>query len=261
MEYFHVGPRRYARFSALARQADLIHAFSMRPMDVSARDDSKSSERRANRELMARDLHLDPAFLCHTVQVHKTHIALVDEAALASRGPSVAGRRFEGFDALMTRLPGVALMTFSADCPLILVFDPVARAIGMVHSSWRCTVAWATRRLVESMGERFGSRAAALIAGIGPSAGPESYEVKSDVYDAAVGLPERDRLFRHRDGRMYFDLWEANRLQLLAAGLQGENIEVAGICTMTATDDFYSFRGEGAGCGHFGLMAGVRTVR
>ena len=89
-----------------------------------------------------------------------------------------------------------------------------------------------------------------------PSAGPSQYEVKNDVYDAAAGLPERDLLFPRAGKRMYFDLWGANALALQRGGVREENIEVARICTMSRTDLLYSFRREGAGCGHFGLIAG-----
>jgi copper oxidase (laccase) domain-containing protein len=96
-----------------------------------------------------------------------------------------------------------------------------------------------------------------LLAGVGPSAGPTRYEVGEEVYEAAAGLPERERFFPRRDGRLYFDLWEANRSQLVFAGVSPENIEVAGICTISRTDLFYSYRREGPGCGHFCLLAGV----
>ena len=106
-------------------------------------------------------------------------------------------------------------------------------------------------KLIDLMISRFGSTPPALNAGIGPSAGPENYEVKDDVYRAAAGLPERERFFIKRDGRMYFDLWSANRAQLELAGIPADQIELAGICTMSRTDIFYSYRREGTGCGHF----------
>ena len=108
---------------------------------------------------------------------------------------------------------------------------------------------------------RFACDARTLYAGVGPSAGPEKYEVGPDVYDAAAGLPDRERCFPRRDGRMFFDLWQANRGQLERAGVPTGNIEVAGVCTMSDPGLFYSYRLEGTGCGHFGLMAAVREGR
>ncbi|TWT41075.1 Laccase domain protein [Phycisphaerae bacterium RAS1] len=250
MHFFQVQSRRYARFARLKDAPGLVHAFATRPMDVSVRIDARAAERRAAREQMARDLGLDPTRLHHTVQVHEPRLALVDASTPAGA--------LADCDGLLTTLPGAALMTFSADCPLVLIYDPQARALGMMHSSWRCTVAHSTRLLVEKMQAAFGSRPAAMFAGVGPSAGPLMYVVQDDVYQAAGTLPDRERLFPRRAGRLYFDLWEANRRQLIDAGVEPRNIEVAGYCTMTHPDVFFSYRREGAGCGHFGLMAALR---
>lgn len=244
-----VGSRRYAQFERLACAPGLVHAFSTRPSDVSARTDARSEQRAERRRQMARDLDLDSDQLTYCVQVHRPGIAIV-------AAPGDRGRR-EDTDGLITAMPGTGLMTFSADCPLVLVYDPEARVLGMAHSSWRCTASHMTRQLIEMMRDRLAARPERMLAGVGPSAGPERYEVKGDVYEAMASLPDRDRLFALSDGRMYFDLWEANRAQLEAAGVPPANIEIAGICTMTDTEMFYSFRREGAGCGHFGLLAGL----
>lgn len=252
MRFFHVGDRRYTQFERLAQEAGLAHAFSTRPHDVSARVDEQAGERAARRAAMAADLGLDPVRLHHCEQIHRTQLAVIDASA--------APGRYEGFDALVTDQPGAALMTFSADCPLVLLFDPRRRALGMAHASWRCTTALITRQLVLAMQTHFGCRPGDLLAGVGPSAGPEQYEVGEDVYAAAAGLPRREQLFPRRDGRMVFDLWEANRLLLIESGVRPEHIELAGLCTMTRTDLFYSYRREGPGCGHFGLMAALRPA-
>jgi hypothetical protein len=198
---------------------------------------------------MVRDLGLLPEKLRYCVQVHEGRVAVITDGERPGR--------LEGFDAVATNRPGVGLMTFSADCPLVLVYDPGRCAVGMAHASWRCTASAITQRLVEVMGRHFGCQPPELLAGVGPSAGPEAYEVGEDVYAAAERLPDHASLFVRRNGRLFLDLWEANRSQLERAGLRPENIEVAGVCTMTRTDLFYSYRREGAACGHFGLLAGV----
>lgn len=248
MHFDRIDGRTYARFDALGKMSGLRHAFSMRPLDVSARSDDRAALRDANRRQMAVDLGLDADRICYCVQVHRTDIALID-----SPGP---GRRIENVDAVITNQPDIPVMTFSADCPLILAFDTKARVVGLVHASWRCTCALAAKSLIETMCSRFNCRPENIHAGIGPSAGPDQYEVKDDVIAAAASLDSRDRCFKRIEGRTYFDLWEANRCQLVAAGVRAERIEVAGICTMTDSR-FYSFRREGAGCGHFGLMAAI----
>lgn len=246
MQFIEIAGRRYAQFERL-RQADaLVHAYSTRSLDVTL---TRGEQGDADRRTMTEDWGLRADRLRHCHQVHGSTLAMVERAEAAGRLPHC--------DGAITAVPGVPLMTFSADCPLVLVHDPVRRAVGMVHASWRCTVAGATRRLVKLMKEQFSSRAAELLAGIGPSAGPCCYEVQQDVYDAAAALPDREPCFSRRDGRMYFDLWEANRRQLMAAGVRAAHIETAELCTMCRTDLFYSYRREGETCGHFALLAAI----
>lgn len=248
MRFRQIESRRYAQFERLAAVPGLTHAFSTRPEDVSARTDARAAERAAARSQFVCDFGFDPARLTHTVQSHEPNLVHVIA--------QTAGR-LENVDGLYTTEPQKPLMTFSADCPLVLVYDPARRALGMAHASWRCTVACITGRLIERMRAELGARPEECLAGVGPSAGPEAYEVREDVYEAAHALPDRDSLFAHREGRMFFNLWEANRRQMISSGLRPSNIEIAGYCTMSHTDIFFSFRREGAGCGHFGLLAGL----
>jgi YfiH family protein len=252
MRVLEVGGRRYAQFETLQREPGLAHAFSTRPWDVSLRNGPRLAECAGRRRQVAIDFGRDPHLLCCCDQVHDSRVALVTDVA----EPQV----LRGCDAAVTDQPRVSLMAFSADCPLVLAYDRVQRVVGVAHASWRCTVAMITRRLVEVMRQRFGCRPASLVAGVGPSAGPDRYEVQEDVLQAAAELPARERLFHRRAGRLYFDLWEANHTQLQLAGVLSENIEIARICTMERTDLFYSYRREGAGCGHFCLLAGLRKT-
>ena len=251
MHFFEVKGQRYARFDTLRHEQGLTHAFSTRPFDVSVRNGGRVAECAARRRQMVIDFDRDPELLCCCEQVHESRVAVATEA----RGP----RLLHGFDAVVTDVPPVSLMTLSADCPLVLVYDRERSAVGMAHASWRCTVAMIVRQLVEAMQERYGCEPESLQAGIGPSAGPDQYEVKDNVYRSAARLPDRERLFRRREGRLYFDLWEANRSQLELAGVPPGNIEIAGICTLSRTDLFYSYRRDGIGCGHFCLLAGLST--
>jgi YfiH family protein len=251
MHLFDVEGRRYAQFESLRHERGLTHAFSTRPFDVSVRDGKRVGQCAARRRQMLIDFGRDPEQLCCCEQVHESRVAVVSEA----RG----AQWLKGIDAVATNAVGVSLMTFSADCPLVLVYDRVSAVVGLAHASWRCTVAMIVRRLIDTMQERFGCEPASSHAGIGPSAGPDCYEVGDDVYRAAAGLSERARLFERRGGRLYFDLWQANRAQLELAGIPRESIEIAGICTMSRTDLFYSYRREGVGCGHFCLLAGLNA--
>ncbi|MBL8879433.1 MAG: laccase domain-containing protein [Phycisphaerales bacterium] len=242
--------RRYAQFETFDVPG-LTHAFSTRPDDLSARMDAHRASRSRSREAMLADFGLDPQRLHYCVQAHEPLILIA--------GASTPFGAHEKFDALITVEPHAALMNFSADCPLLLIYDLRQGIIAQAHASWRCSVARIAQLVIERLKAEFGSAPGDLLAGVGPSAGPCCYEVKEDVRAAAAtaGLKNLDLIFPRRDGRMFFDLWSANVSQLTEIGIDRQKIEIAGICTMCRNDLFFSFRREGAGCGHFCLMSAI----
>jgi len=170
-------------------------------------------------------------------------------------------------DGLVSRTPGLALVTRSADCPLILAADPVSGVFGAAHASWRGTVARIAAGLIGQMTGQ-GALAENIVACICPSAGPCCYEVGPEVLDAAMaGIgPHAGQFFTAspaqpgRPGKpaMHFDLWSSNTDQLLRAGLGGSNIHVAGLCTLCRNDLFPSHRLEGDRAGRFAaVIAGL----
>lgn len=176
-------------------------------------------------------------------QVHGDRVIDADQALA---GPVEA-------DALATAREGVAVLGLSADCPIVLVADAVRGAVGMAHASWRSTVQRITARLIEFMRDSYGCRPADMQAGIGPSAGPQRYEVGPDVLDAALSAlgGEAEQFFLRREDKTYFDLWAANVDQLTQAGLSPHNVSVAGVCTI-GDERFYSYRRQGARAGRGG---------
>jgi copper oxidase (laccase) domain-containing protein len=105
----------------------------------------------------------------------------------------------------------------------------------------------------------YASDPAQMIACIGPSIGPESYQVGEEVWAMAQAkLNDADRYFTFPDGaeaRPHFDLWQANAGQLIEAGVPPHQIEQSGIDTAQHTDDFFSHRAEQGRCGLFAMMA------
>lgn len=164
-------------------------------------------------------------------------------------GPGLAGQA----DGLATSTPGVALVAFSADCPLVLLADRLGGAVGIAHASWRSTVQRIVPAVLDVLAGRFGVQPGNLVACISPSAGPCCYEVGMDVFDrATVGLgPSGRESFISRAGKMYLDLWHANREQLIRGGLSPANIHVSGVCTICHHDQYPSYRAEGDQAGRF----------
>ena len=103
-----------------------------------------------------------------------------------------------------------------------------------------------------------------LIAAIGPSIGPDHFEVKEDV---AVQLrsafsTQSDQIERSdASGRIYFDLWRANQLTLENCGVDPNRIDVAGICTVCHKGDWFSHRGDSGKTGRFGVIISLDGMK
>jgi polyphenol oxidase len=163
------------------------------------------------------------------------------------------GRVGEG-DALLSDAPGLRLAVRTADCIPILLADTRFRAVAAVHAGWRGTARSISAKAVAAMQEQFGSRAEDILAAVGPGIGPCCYEVGKEVaVQFREAFPERDDL----DRTVYLDLAEANRRQLLKAGIRPDRISIARSCTCCSSGDFYSWRREGEKAGRMIAAAGI----
>jgi polyphenol oxidase len=203
---------------------------------------------RHNHELMYAALNVNRARACTVWQVHGADTVIVDRP--------VQGRRWVAqADAMVTDKEDTPLVMRYADCTPLMFCDPVRGVIGAAHAGWRGTVAGVASSVVETMKRAYGCQPADIQAAVGPSIGPERYQVGEEVV-TAVGahFSTTDGLVRRDpdDGSAYLDLWAANRLELERAGV--EQIEIAGICTASNTDEFFSHRAENGRTGRFGTV-------
>ena len=182
-------------------------------------------------------------------QVHGTEIAEVTEQNL--------GSRFDGVDALMTSMPHTCIGVSTADCVPILIYDTHARAIAAAHAGWRGTVARIGSKTVAAMLQRYSMSAADLKVVIGPSIGPDAFEVGDEVYEAFEQADfDMQRIAFKRNGKWHIDLWQANALDLQLMGIPEKHIEIAGVCTYQYYDQFFSARRLGIKSGRIytGIM-------
>jgi YfiH family protein len=173
-------------------------------------------------------------------------------------------------DGLITDQPGLLLAIQTADCVPVLLVDPVNHAVGAFHAGWRGTAQRIVERGVGLMRARFGSDPARLLAAIGPAIGQCCYSVGEElvhefdsqfaysrelfreVYDSDVVKLKYPMLFltarapghSNIGPQTHLDLPEANRRQLLDAGLLAENIWQSGECTACCPEKYFSHRGE-----------------
>jgi YfiH family protein len=141
-----------------------------------------------------------------------------------------------------------------ADCVPILGFDPVRQAIGLAHAGWKGTLAKAGSAMIEAMVRTYGCKPEDIRILLGPSIGPDHYEVGDDVTSGVKKVfgHQADSVLRVSDGRTILDLWTANQLLLQQVGVH--RIEVAGICTACHQEDWFSHRAENGRTGRFGAL-------
>jgi len=163
---------------------------------------------------------------------------------------SAASEPIEG-DAAVTALKDVIVGVRTADCVPILLADSRGTAVAAVHAGWRGTAARIAEATVARLRETFSIDPQNLVAAIGPRIGVCCYEVGPDVVEA-IGDPT---LFEGR----HLNLGEANRRQLLNAGLAEEQIEVSSLCTKCREDLFHSYRRDRKITGHMLSVIGIAS--
>ncbi|WP_263353036.1 peptidoglycan editing factor PgeF [Acidicapsa acidisoli] len=162
-------------------------------------------------------------------------------------------------DGILTNQRGVLIGIQTADCIPVLVADTKRRAVAAFHAGWRGTVARIVESGVARMREEFDSEPADLVAAIGPGIGACCYTVGAQVLAKfSESFSYADELFSSGEDGVHLDLTEANRRQLMTAGIPESSIAVVGGCTACQPELFYSHRASG---GHAGRMMAVIGIR
>jgi polyphenol oxidase len=188
-------------------------------------------------------------------------------------------------DGLITATPELLLGIQTADCLPIILVDTKRRAVGVFHAGWRGTVKRIVEKGVGEMRRWFGSRPRDLIAAIGPGIHGCCYQVGEEVREQfesqfAYGArlfrevkesdPAREKypllfLTARAPGhgelpnKIFLDLVEANRQQLLESGVPARNIEASPLCTSCRTDLLFSYRAEKGRTGRMMAVVGIRA--
>jgi polyphenol oxidase len=207
-----------------------------------------------------------PMRLVTVRQVHSGMVRVVrpEGGALEGRLETPEGKAVLEGDGLVTDVPGVLIAAGTADCVPVLVADRERRAVGAFHAGWRGTVARIVEHGIALMRREYGSQVGDLAAVVGPSIGMCCYAVGDEVREKfATEFGYGGELFRvGRDGQLYVDLWDANKRQLLDAGLAPEQIAVVGECTACALDaagkrKYFSHRAEHGVAGRMLNVVGI----
>jgi len=198
-------------------------------------DDSTSVAENRRRFLGAVSGGHSSSVLVGVKQVHSNIVRVVkkENGALEGRLQTQEGKALLEGDGLISDVPGVLLGVGTADCVPVLVVDVAKRVVAAFHAGWRGTVARIVERGIAMMQE-YGSQAGDMVAAVGPSIGPCCYKVGEEVYSefgGQFGYAKELFVCTADTGEVRLNLWEANRRQLLDAGVKEARITMMGECT------------------------------
>ncbi|MDA0171850.1 polyphenol oxidase family protein [Solirubrobacter taibaiensis] len=236
------GERRVWRFDSLPDA--FVSTRSCGNLAYHVTPDKRSVDRNRQALFSSYGLSLERSAWCE--QVHGGEIAV-----------ATAAGSYLGADALVTDRAGLTLCVLMADCVPLVLADLERGALGVVHAGRLGTMARIASTTVRVMVDRFGVDPSRLRCAIGPSIGPEDYEVGPDV---TAQLSDRTVLRPiGGGGKALLDLWEANVRDLETAGVPRANVEIAGVSTARSLEDFFSHRAEPDGTGRFATIATLRV--
>jgi YfiH family protein len=274
---------------ALSQIPGLVHGFSTRKVGSSkafgghslnlgfTKDDSRVAVDR-NRSAFQRQVGANEGkYLWPLITLRQIHSDLIH---CVSKPPQeqLAG------DGLITNTPGILLAIQTADCLPVMLVDLKRRAVGVFHAGWRGTVRRIVEKGVGDMRGYFGTRPRDIKAAIGPGIHGCCYQVGEEVrvnfesqFAYAAKLfrevkesdPVREKypllfLTARAPGHselptnIFLDLVEANRRQLMDAGVSPRNIYASPLCTSCRTDLLFSHRAEKGVTGRMMAVAGIR---
>ena len=158
-------------------------------------------------------------------------------------------RDYTSVEATICDTPGIPLVVFSADCNVILLHDPVRRAIGAAHAGWRGTALGIVAKTVRAMVDSFGCDPAHIRSAIGPSIAQCCFETDGDVPTALrAALGDEVEPYMAWNGRTWhIDLKGINALWLRRAGV--EQGDICDHCTACQPERYWSHRKMGGARG------------
>ncbi len=185
-----------------------------------------------NRMRVAQAMGVGPEALIGVHQIHSADVIVVDHVC---NGPKPRA------DAMVTKVPGLALSILTADCQPVLFADVEAGVIGGAHAGWKGTLNGILEATVNAM-EKLGARPERIHAVIGPTISQRAYEVGPEFMDTVLAEdPRAARYFANGKGdRLHFDLPGYGLQRLRQAGV-GE-ASWTRHCTYSDPARFFSYR-------------------
>lgn len=218
--------------------------FAAMNFNLNRGDDPCNVEENFRRFCGAIGCNWDKAIMTH--QTHTVNVRTVTDDMLAEGRTLMEKKPFTDVDGLITDVPEAVLITSFADCVPLYFLDPVRHVIGLSHSGWRGTVNRMGAVTIERMKKVYGCKPEDILACVGPSICRNCYEVGQEVAEEfQASFPEAESnviLQKNTSGRYQLDLWKANELILMHAGILKEHMAVTNVCTCCNHELLFSHR-------------------
>lgn len=215
------------------------------------------------RKQLCKKLGIEDHRLLLPRQTHGDKVLVIDELFM-QKPAEEQSKLLHDIDAVVTELKRTCIGVSTADCIPILMYDNRRGVVAAAHAGWRGTVARIAEKTVATMTDSYGCRPEEIKAIIGPGISLDSFEVGNEVYntfnESCFPMEKIAKLYPTAGGgsKWHIDLWEANRLQLIASGIPEENISVAGICSYREHERFFSARRLGIESGR--IFSGIMLI-
>ena len=225
----------YIQYKKLIYDNNVEHLFTKKNLNFNY-NLIKESEINKNFDCLKEKTNYDFNYIKGCEQTHSNNVKIVDSKNINDK--------IENCDGLITNIKKVALITKNADCQSILLYDPINKVIGNIHSGWKGTLNTIILNAIDIMINEFNSQKSNILIFISPCIHSCCFEVDYDVMTLFKNKFENINNFisNEKNGKYFIDTIKLNKELLINYGLKESNIYDSNICTKCNCDIFHSYR-------------------
>ena len=229
----------------------LTHFFTTRECPIKSKEPEMQDIIKENRIMFCKELGITEDNFVYPEERHTDTIAVVKEGQTY----------YPEADALILTNHTQAVFLNFADCTPLVAYDKKQNIGAVIHAGWKGTVGRIGAKTIIKMHDEFNSNIDDIKIAIGAAISVCCYEVKEDVFNMSmISVKNNSGLYKFRDGKIYVDLKEMNKRQLMEEGIKEENIDVCPYCTSCDNNLFYSYRKEGATTNRHSVIIKLKDV-
>lgn len=193
-----------------------------------------------NRQFVANEIGIDLSRFVFCRQIHSDGVHCVCQSDIG-RGVDLQQHDIiQDTDAMITNIPQVVLCIKTADCLPLFLYAPDKKVVGIAHIGWKGALAQLPLKTIQRMQEEYDVDVTTILAVIGVGCGECCYEISMEL----AGKFPTDFIMKQADGKIYLNLKEFVKNQILMSGLSDSQIEVSSMCSICNSDIYFSSRAQ-----------------